>query len=189
MRIRRTAVAALLAAGIVVPAVSAAAMAAQPAAKAPGAAASAHKATPKPSKTAKTPKPVRFTASGTVTAVDAEAGTVTLLAKGGTKDVRKRTVTVVVPAKASLRVNGKKVTLSGVAAGQRIEVVGRRTGDVYTADVVRVSGRAAKPAPSPSVTPTPTVEPTTEPSDDPTTEPTEDPSDDPTVEPSAEPTA
>ncbi|WP_199509647.1 hypothetical protein [Nucisporomicrobium flavum] len=187
MRIRRTAVAALLAAGIVVPAVSAAAMAAQPAAKAPGSA-SAFKATPKPAKTSKAHKPVRFTASGTVTAVDAQAGTVTLLAKGGTKDVRKRTVTVVVPAKASLRVNGKKVTLSGVAAGQRIEVVGRRTGDVYTADVVRVSGKGVKPAPSPSVTPTPTTEPTTEPTDDPSDDPTDAPSEDPTVEPSAEPT-
>jgi hypothetical protein len=155
----------------------------------PGTAASAFKATPKPAKTTKAPKPVRFTASGTVTAVDAEAGTVTLLAKGGTKDVRKRTVTVAVPAKASLRVNGKKATLAGVSAGQRIEVVGRRSGDVYTAEVVRVSGKTVKPAPSPSVTPTPTVEPTTEPTDDPTTEPTEDLSDDPTVEPSAEPTA
>jgi hypothetical protein len=186
---RRTAVAALLAAGIVVPAVSTAAVAF--AQSAPGTTATAAKAapkpdkTPKPAKTPKAPKPVRFTASGTVTAVDAGAGTVTLLAKGGTKDVRKKTVTVSVPDRASLRLNGKKVTLSALAAGQRIEVVGRRSGSTYTAEVVRVSGKTVKPAPSPSVTPSPsapTTEPT-EPSDDPSTEPSDDQSTEPTVEP------
>ena len=105
-------------------------------------------------------------------------------------DKEKRTVTV--PAKASLRVNGKKAGLAAVGAGQRIEIVGRRTGTVYTAEVVRVSGKKVKPAPSPTVTPAPvtpapTVEPTDGPSDDPTAEPTEDPSDEPTVEPSDDP--
>jgi len=186
MRMRRTAVAALLAAGIAVPAVSTAAVAfAQPAK--PGATATAAKATPKPSKTPKAAKPVRFTASGTVTAVDAQAGTVTLLAKGGTKDVRKKTITVSVPAKASLRLNGRKVTLAALASGQRIEVVGRRTGTVYTADLVRASGKGVKPAPSPTVTPSPVTPspsaPVTEPTDEPSDEPTEGPSDEPTATP------
>lgn len=192
MRMRRTALAALLAAGIAVPAVSTAAVAfAQPGK--PGTGASAAKATPKPSKTTKAPKPVRFTASGTVTAVDAAAGTVTLLAKGGTKDVRRKTITVSVPAKASLRLNGKKVTLAALGSGQRIEVAGRRTGTAYTAEIVRAKGKAAKPAPGPTVTPSPvtplpSAPPTTEPAE-PTEDPSAEPTGEPTLEPSAEPTA
>src|SRR4051812_29306907 len=103
MRLRRTAVAALLAAGLAVPAFATAAVAAaQPGGAHPTA--TAQKSGPKP---AKTRKPVRtpFAASGRVTAVDAAAGTLTVLAKGGTKDVRKRTVTVTVPGTARIVVN------------------------------------------------------------------------------------
>ncbi|MFI7601895.1 hypothetical protein [Actinoplanes sp. NPDC049681] len=202
MRMRRAATAALLTAGILVPAVSTAAVAfASPSKHTSSAAKSTHKpeatpkpkATPKPTKTPKAQKPVRFTASGTVTAVDAEAGTVTLVVKGGTKDVRKSTLTVTVPAKASVRVNSKKATVAALAAGFRIEVTGRRAGAVYTVDVLRATGKKAKPAPSVTPSPTteptdePTTEPTTEPTDEPTTEPTDEPSTEPTVAPSADP--
>ena len=84
MRLRRSALAALLTAGIIVPAVSVAATAF--AAQAPAAAshpAAGFKHTPKPVKTSKPARPLPFSASGTVSAVDAAGGTITLVAKGG----------------------------------------------------------------------------------------------------------
>lgn len=174
MRLRRTAVAALLAAGIVVPAVSTAAVAfAHPATTATAQKAKA----PKP---VKTRKPVQFAASGKVTAVDAAAGTVTVQAKGGTKDVRKRTVTVTVAGNARIKINDKVGTLAAVKPGAKITVTGTRSGDVYTATRVQVSQRTAPvvtPSPAPAVTPDPTTEPapTTEPSPDTSTSPDDNP--------------
>jgi hypothetical protein len=180
MRLRRTAVAALLAAGIVVPAVSTAAVAfAQPATKS----ATAQKSGPKPGKTK---KPVRtpFTASGKVTAVNAAAGTVTVLATGGTKDVRKHTVTITVTSAARFKINSRAGTLAAVTVGARITVTGTRSGTTYTAAKVEVSQKKSPvvtPSPTPTVDPGPTVEPTpitsTGPDDDPTEDPTEDPED------------
>ena len=178
MRLRRTAVAALLAAGIVVPAVTTAAVAfAQPATTA-----TAQKA-PKAPKPVKTKKPVRtpFAASGTVTAVDAAAGTVTVQAKGGTKDVRKRTVTVTVASNAKIKVNDKVGTLAAVKPGAKITVTGTRSGDVYTATRVQVSQRKAPvvtPSPTPTVSPSPTTEPSPDTSTSPDTGPSEDADDD-----------
>ncbi|MEU8609949.1 hypothetical protein AB0C29_18360 [Actinoplanes sp. NPDC048791] len=197
MRLRRTAVAALLAAGIVVPAVGTAATAfAQPGGKP----VSAQKAHPKPNKTK---KPVRtpFAASGKVTAVDAAAGTVTLLASGGTKDVRRQTVTVTVPGSLRVVVNGKRTTLKTVAVGARITVNGTRVGTAYTATKVSVTqkkGAVVKPTPTPTVSPTPQPTPPAEdtpvdetPTDDtPTAEPTPttspEPDEDPTEDPEDE---
>jgi len=169
MRLRRSALAALLTAGILVPGVSVAATAF--AASSPAAAhpAAGFKHTPKPVKTAKPARPLPFSASGTVTAVDAAGGTITLTAKGGTKDVRRRTVTVSVAAGARVVVNEARATLAEVAAGQRIAVVGTRTGTVYTASRVRARGAAVTPAPSPTAEPVETTEPVepTEPAETP----------------------
>ena len=187
MRLRRTAVAALLAAGIVVPAVTTAAVAfAQPATTATVQKAKA----PKP---VKTKKPVRipFAASGKVTAVDAAAGTVTVQAKGGTKDVHKRTVTVTVASNAKIKINDKVGTLAAVQPGAKITVTGTRSTGVYTATRVQVSQRTApvvtpsptpttEPGPTPTVSPAPTTEPSLdpEPSPDTSTTPDDKPSED-----------
>jgi hypothetical protein len=190
MRMRRTAVAALLAAGIVVPTLSTAAVAfAQPAATSAAQRAGADKAAPKPIKTRKAVR-TPFAATGKVTAVDAAAGTVTLLATGGTKDVRKRTVTVTVPASVRIKAQGQRITLATIVVGAKITVVGKRAGGSYTATHVQVSQKVrpvVKPSPTPTVEPTPTVDPTptvtpTDPT--PSTSPT--PDDGPIVDPEEE---
>jgi hypothetical protein len=160
MRMRRTAVAALLAAGIVVPTVATPA-AAQPAAHSAAAhSAVAQRAKDKVAgKPGRTRKPVRtpFVAGGTVTTVDVAAGTVTLRVRSGTKDVRKRTVTVTVASTARVLVNGKRSALNAVTAGALVTVIGRRSEGVYTANKVLVSQRS-RPVVTPE--PTPTTEPT-----------------------------
>ncbi|WP_306216050.1 hypothetical protein [Actinoplanes sp. RD1] len=155
---RRIALAAVLAVGVALPAATVAGQAAY--------------AKPRDSVSApaKKKQTTAFAATGTVTAVDTTAGTVTLYAKGGTKNVRRQTVTVSVPEEAKIRVNGRKATLAAVAVGYRVEVAGRGDGTTWTAAVLAAKGKPAKPAPevtptpSPSVTPTPS--PTTEPGDD-----------------------
>lgn len=177
MRLRRTALAALLATGIVVPAAGTAAVAfAQPA---PATATAAHQSSGKPNKTR---KPVRtpFAGSGRVTAVDAEAGTVTLLAKGGTKDVRKRSVTVVVADTARITVNSRRSTLDAVTVGAKITVTGTRSAGVYSATRVQVSQKAA-PVVTPSPTPTVSPSPSPTPDDDPTEAPEDESGDDSSV--------
>src|SRR5512138_482042 len=87
----------------------------------------------KPKKAPKAPKQVKFAASGTVTAVDATAGTVTVQVKGGTKDVRRSTVTIAVPATARIVVNGKGKTLADIAVGFGITVTGTNSNGVLTA--------------------------------------------------------
>ena len=184
MRLRRTAIAAVMGAGIIVPALSTAAVAfAQPASVARPA--SVLKAAPKTTRITKPVKTVRFEASGTVTALDDAAGVVTLQArvtfKNGKRTVKKTVITTVtVAANARIVVNGAKATLASVAVGQRIVVTGTRSGTDYTATKVVTMGRKGNPAPSPKVTPSPTpsVTPSTEPSVEPTSEtPTEEPSD------------
>jgi hypothetical protein len=193
MRLPRSAVAAMLAAGIIVPAVSGAAVAmAAPSSHSAGTFVDAAKSDKpgKPGKPSRRVK-VKFAAEGRVTAVDAAAGTVTLLAKSGTKDVRKKTITVAVPAGARIVVGGRRATVAGIVAGARIAVTGTRVGAEYTA--ARISATRPKPAPSkkpvpvvtpspsPSVTPDPTA--SAEPGDDDTdpgdeVDPTDDPQDD-----------
>jgi hypothetical protein len=186
MRMRRTAVAALLAAGIVVPTLPTAAVAAaKPASPAAASRALADRPAPKPGKTR---KPVRtsFVATGVVTAVDVAAGTVTLRAKGGTRDVRRRTVTVAVPDTARVVVNGKRAAPAVIIAGAKITVNGFRSADVYTAIRVRVSQKVVTPAPVPTPTVDPTPTETPAPDVTPTAGPT--PSETPDVTPTADPT-
>lgn len=180
MRLRRTAFAALLAAGILVPAAGTATVAfAQPGSRP----AAVQKAKPKPVKTKKAVR-TPFAAIGKVTAVDAAAGTVTLLATGGTRDVRRKTVTVAVPAAVRVVINSKRVTLAAVAVGARITVTGRFSAGTYTAAKVQVTQRkkpVVTPSPTPPADPTPTDEPTDEPTEDPGVDPT------PTEEPTGDP--
>jgi hypothetical protein len=179
MRLRRTAIAAVLAAGIVVPVLSNTAVAvAQPSAAAKSTAAL------KATKAAKPVKAVRFQASGVVTALDVTTGAVTLqtktTVKSGKKTIKKTVITqVTVAATARVVVNDATATLASVGVGQRIVVTGTHSGTVYTATKVIATGTSVVPAPSPSATPTPTpsVEPT------PSAEPT---SETPTVVPSDE---
>lgn len=188
MRLPRYAVAAVLAAGIVVPAVSGAAVAlAAPSSHSVGAFKDAPSSNNHDKKEKKNKRAKVFAANGKVTAVDAEAGTVTLAAKAGTKDVRRKTITVSVPAGVRIEVDGRRSTVAGVVAGARIAVTGTRVGADYTA--VRISATSPKPGPSkspvvtpsPSVTPSPTVTPSpgVTPSPTGTPDPTADPSEDP----------
>ena len=68
-----------------------------------------------------------FTANGKVVSV--ADGTLTLHAKGGSKDLHGTDVTVSVPDTAKVRVNGDKGALTDLAEGDRVNVVGARTED------------------------------------------------------------
>ena len=131
----------------------------------------------KSKKSSKTPRQVKFTASGTVTAVDAAAGTVTVQVKGGTKDVRRTAVTIAVPPAARIVVNGAGKALADVAVGYSITVTGTNSGGALTAARIEARGKkpAAKPAPAPTTKPSPGVAPSPAPSDDPTPEPADTP--------------
>jgi hypothetical protein len=136
VRLRRYTVAVALATAAIVPAAASPAVAGKsPAARA---AVSVQGKTP-----ASKPAPVttKFSASGTVTAVDAAAGTVTVSAKGGTKDVKGQTVTVKVPSTAKVVVNKSGKSLADIAAGFTITVEGTKTGTVYTATKVEAKGK------------------------------------------------
>jgi hypothetical protein len=104
--------------------------------------------------TAKPVKKVKFSASGTVKAVDATVRTVTIAVKGGTKDVKGRTIVVKVPSTVRVVVNGGRRGLAEVAAGFTVTVTGVRAGDVYTAEKAEARGKV-KSTPAPSASPTP----------------------------------
>lgn len=86
----------------------------------------------KPAKPAK-PAKVPFTTNGSVSAVDLDARTVTVVTTGGMRDLRGRSVTVAVPVGAKIVVNEVRASLDAVEAGFRITVVGVRAGDALTA--------------------------------------------------------
>ena len=173
MRLRRLAVAAALVTVVVLPASSAVAEpSAHPSASAAAAAASAS-AFQRPGKPAASAK---FAVAGTVASVDATAGTIKINVKSGTKDVRRKTVTIVIAGSARIRVNGAKGTLADIKTGFRVAVSGTRSGTTYTA--TRVEARLIKAHPSPSTSPSPS-------DDDATPEPGHSES----PEPSASPTA
>nr|WP_296072190.1 hypothetical protein [uncultured Actinoplanes sp.] len=154
MQLRRTALAAAVTVALVVPAVwSVSSAEANP--SSPAASASHGKPTAKPV------KKVKFSASGTVKAVDAAARTVTIAVKGGTKDVRGRTVTVKVPSDVKVVVNGGRRGLAEVAPGFTVTVTGVRAGDVYSAEKVDARGKVkSTPKPSTPKPSTPAPQPT-----------------------------
>jgi hypothetical protein len=140
--VRRTALALALSAAIAVPAVLATAPAF----------ASGHPAeTPHPSSK---PVKVAFAAAGTITAVDTTAGTVTVAATGGTKDVRGKTVTVAVSSTTVIRVGSARKALADLAADYKVSVIGYHQGAAYTATRIDAKKVAAK-TPSDDATPVP----------------------------------
>jgi hypothetical protein len=176
VRIRRTTAALALVAAIIVPAGSTAT-------------AAYAKNDSSGSEHAGKPAKVAFTATGTITAVDTAAGTVTVAAKGGTKDVRGKTVTITVAAGARIRLNGKRTSLSALAAGYRVAVLGVRQSTAYAALQIEAAAVKHSPAPSPSVSsPSPSAS-SPSPSDDVTPEPSDDSSHHTTASPSPTATA
>lgn len=102
------------------------------------------------------PAPKHFTAVGTVTAVDAAAGTVTLADKGGSKDLHGKSVTVVVTSTTKLTRDDANVTLDKVQAGDHVSANGNRgTDGSLNARHVNAESPAAPDA-SESATPEPT---------------------------------
>lgn len=184
MRLRRGALAVLLTAAVAVPAVGTAtvAAAAKPgtgtAAPATGKKPAAEKpATGKPSTkkpavkkpaVKKPAKKIKFSATGTVTAVDAAAGTVTVKVTAGTKEVKGKTITVAVPTTLRVLINGAKKKLADLTPGYSITVTGLTTGTTNTADKIVARKVTAKPTPSttPTPAPTPTTTPTPAPTED-----------------------
>jgi Cu/Ag efflux protein CusF len=155
VRIRRTTAALALVAAVIVPAASTT-TAAYAKNDSSG---SAHPG--KPAKTA-------FTATGTITAVDTAAGTLTVAAKGGTKDVRGTTVTITVGANARIRLNSRRASLSALVAGDKVAVLGTRQSTSYTALQIEAATvkHSPKPAPSASASPSPSDDDSPEPPDD-----------------------
>ncbi|GIF14321.1 hypothetical protein [Actinoplanes teichomyceticus] len=124
-----------------------------PAAKKPAVTPTTPATTKKP-----TPAPVKkvkvaFAASGRVTAVGATS--VTVAVKGGTKDVKGRTVTIGVPASVRVLLNGKRVAVTALAAGHQVSITGTRVDAVYTAAKVQATGKVVKPTPVPSTSTSP----------------------------------
>jgi len=115
-------------------------------------------------KSSKPAKPVAVTAEGTVTAVDAAAGTLTLsvrkgkLVTGKTKSPVTATLTVAVPASARVRLNSRTVTLTGLPVGASVKVDARSAAGVVTATRVEAKFKPAKPVTTPK--PAPTTAPT-----------------------------
>ncbi|HEY0000656.1 MAG TPA: hypothetical protein VGB74_09390 [Actinoplanes sp.] len=110
-------------------------------------------------------KSTKFEATGTVKAVNAAAGTVTVAVKGGTKEVRGKTVTVKVPPTVRIVVNGARKTLADIGTGFQIAVGGTQTGTVYLATKVTATGKKVRPVPSPTVSPSPSIPVTPSPSE------------------------
>ncbi|GGN42301.1 hypothetical protein FHR83_007256 [Actinoplanes campanulatus] len=175
MRMRRTAAAVAMVAAVTLPAAGIGGVAYAQGSSATASAAKKPAAVkPTKAKPTKAPRKVAFQASGTITAVDASAGTITVAARSGTKDVRRKTVTMTVPAGARIILNGKKITVAGLGAGQKVSVTGTRAGTAYTVSKIQATGKKAKPTPAPSSpSATPTTSPTVEPTTSPTVEPTE----------------
>jgi len=69
--------------------------------------------------------------SGTIESVDSNAATIAIVE--GTKSVTYKTVTVTIPAEASVTLDGKKSTLGALAKGERVMVSSSSDGTVVMA--------------------------------------------------------
>lgn len=109
-----------------------------------GTAAEAARPTSKPAKVVvkakPVPKPVRFASTGTVSAVDATARTITITVSGG--KLKVQSVSATVAASAKVVRNDAPATLGALRVGDKANVVGVSVGSVLTADGVRASGVA-----------------------------------------------
>jgi len=80
----------------------------------------------------------KFNLGGRLTAVDAEAGTVTFRVHGGKiKSVRGTELTVVVAADARVRRNDAAATLADFQVGDKVRAKGSRVDGVWTASRVQ----------------------------------------------------
>ncbi len=99
-----------------------------------------------------------FQLHGTVTAVDAGAGTLTFTVRGGRhKDLRRTSVTVTVAANAKVVRDDAAATLWSVAAGDHVSVKGLKVDAGYTAYRVSASSRDGDTGTSPDAGTTPVV--------------------------------
>ncbi len=90
------------------------------------------------------PKPVKFAAVGSVTAVDVEAGTVTVAVKGGNSGLRGKTATFAVSADARVRRDDVAVSLAELQAGDHVAMKGvKNTSGAFVA--MRVNAESPEP--------------------------------------------
>ncbi|HEU5007465.1 MAG TPA: hypothetical protein VFT67_10850 [Jatrophihabitantaceae bacterium] len=76
----------------------------------------------------------RFTATGTVTAVDTTGQTVTLADRGGSRDLHGTSVTITAAATATIELDDATATLADVQVGDHVAAHGTRAdGPVFTA--------------------------------------------------------
>ncbi|WP_337059791.1 hypothetical protein [Kineococcus sp. G2] len=123
---------------------------------------------------------------GTVSAVDATAGTLTITVRGGRdKKLRGTEFTVTVAEGAKVVRDDAPAELAEITVGDRVNVKGTRGTDGPVA--TRISAGSGEDGGEP--TETPTAEPTAEPTATPTAEPTATPTAEPTAGPTATPTA
>ena len=104
-------------------------------------------ATDKPTEVAKVAKikknANKFVNAGTVTAVNAAAGTITFTVQGGRdKALRGKPLTVLVTATTKIHRGEAVATLASVLVGDHVNVKGTKAGTVYTA--TRVAASAAE---------------------------------------------
>jgi hypothetical protein len=101
------------------------------------------------------PAPAKFTAVGTVTAVDPTGGTITLADKGGSKDLHGKSVTVTVSPSTKVTRDDAPSSLSSVQVGDHVAANGTRAdGGVLNAKHVNAES-APQPEPSESSSPEP----------------------------------
>jgi hypothetical protein len=84
----------------------------------------------------KTRKPVKFTASGIVGAVDPTVATLTVTHTHGSKAVRNKIITVSVPSTAKVVVNDVPATLTDVQPAMHVTVLGTQTSAGFVASKV-----------------------------------------------------
>ena len=169
MRLRHLAVLPLAAVLTFAPLLASPADAAHPAGKP---ATSAAKKTPaaKPTRKPKPTKPSKpanaaspFSATGTLTAVDPTALTVTVLVKGG-KSAHGTSLTMAVATTARITLNDTPSTLGALHTGVHVAVRGTLSNATRTATRINAAGAVPTPTASqPTVEPTPTTGPTSEP--------------------------
>lgn len=94
-----------------------------------------------------------FVHAGKVNAVDATAGTVTFVVRGGqNKALRGCLLTVVVTATTKIQRDDVAATLADVVAGDHVNVKGGTTRDAVTGDVTYTATRVSASAPEAETT-------------------------------------
>ncbi|MCE0540682.1 hypothetical protein LWF15_34835 [Kineosporia rhizophila] len=106
--------------------------------------------------------------NGTLSAVDASAGTLTVKVRGGRdKKLRTTGLTLQVPDSVKITRNGKSVKLADLKVGDKVTVQTRQAAKVITLVRVTAKGVKATPTPDPTESTEPTPTETPEPSETP----------------------